>query len=141
MSGSNLTADGHWLQCPSGLAADPLARYSGCNIDTGVIRAAGWLHLLTYMPSILLWFYTAAKLHLDDPTASPARVRGLFEGGVGMVGVLPGAFHLAFRPRIPLSADRALVLTWGIGTMLMIHGMMSYTFNHLVGRSAKLMSH
>jgi hypothetical protein len=67
-----------------------LGRFSGYTIGIDLAQFLSW-HILTLgNASFLLLLFTAIKLHLHDPTSSPARVQGMAGVAIGwlLVSVL-----------------------------------------------------
>jgi hypothetical protein len=120
-------------QCPAGLTVDSLSRFSGCTIGIDLAQFLGWYILTLFNASALLWLFAAIKLHLHDPTSSPARVQGLAGAGIGMIVCTSFMGFPAVDPHTPASSDGALSFAHGLGFLLLAFSLWKYAGQNGVG--------
>jgi hypothetical protein len=87
---------------------------------------------MLYVPAVLLQLFAAAKLHLDDPRSSPARVQGMFGIALGWALMFPFFVYPVFQPLEPASADPTVALLAAIGVFSIWLGCMKWSLEHFL---------
>jgi hypothetical protein len=100
----------------------------------------GWIFLINPTIAVPLFLFAAIKLHLNNPTSSPARVQGVVLMGLGMTGMLPFRAYAYpfFDPINPASASPTAALLAGIGWFMVATGAAKYLLEHLVASAFQM---
>jgi hypothetical protein len=120
------------MDCPEGLVVDAISRFSGCNTSVKLQQGIAWCWLLSAVVVAPSSLFTAAKLHLHDPTISPARVQSLVLIGLGYLFFVFWAAYPVFRPNEPYTSNPLISWIAGLGVAAYGMGVIYYYAGHLL---------